>query len=268
MEHLIGDSGVRSIFYKRQSHQTLWKWKIMDAATITISIFINLISSLILYLLVRVWKSAQTRREQFSLHQQELEKIFSGSQEYQWIMDRRKSYRSTGSMFLIALLAYIATIIAIYIVARELIFFQIQYALQLMGLVAITYIGFYLGYTPITLQEVEQERQKNRTKAFREALGARPYGYIGGAIILPIFALLLVSFMVIGLLLSFYLPGSMDSFPLILKIVSTVIIIPISLLFFKTVFKVVFWSIKNYPNVPRQRRVELRQQLTNHEFDQ
>ncbi len=240
----------------------------MDTVTIIESIFINLISSFILYLLARVWKSLQTRREQFSLHQQALDKTFPESEEYKWIVDRRKSYRNTGLMFLIVLLVYIATIIAVYIVARKIILFQVQYSLQLLGLVALTYLGFYLGYTSITPKEVEQERQKNRRKIFQEALGASPYGYIGGSIILPIVALLLVCFMVVGLLLSLYLPGSMRSFPLIIKIVTTVIIIPISLLFFIIVFKVIFWSIKNYPNVPHQRRIELRQQLTDHEFDQ
>lgn len=240
----------------------------MDTVTIIVDILLNLISSFILYLLARVWKSVQTRREQFSLHQQVLDKHFPKSEEYKWIVDRRKSYRSAGFIFLITLLVYITTIISVYIVARKIILFQVQYILQLLGLVAITYLGFYLGYTPITPQEVEQQRQKNRTKTFQEAHGARPYGYIFGAIVLPILVLLLVSFMVMGLLLSFYLPGSMRSFPLIIKIISTVLIIPISLLFFKTVFRVVSWSIKNYPNVPHQRRVKLLQQLTEHEFDQ
>lgn len=239
----------------------------MDAATITVDILINLFSSLILYLLARVWQAIQTRREQFSQSQQVLDKIFSENEEYQWILDRRKSYRSTGFLFFIFFLVYIVTMIAIYLMARKLILLQVQYALQLICLGAITFLGFFLGYTPITSEEVEQQRQKKREKIFHEAHGARPYRYIGWQIVFPVFCLLLVSFMVGGLLLSLHLPGSMPLFPLILKIATTIIIIPISLLFFKTVLTVIVWSIRNYTNVPQQRRNELRKQLADHEFD-
>lgn len=240
----------------------------MDAVSITVDILINLMSSFIVYLLARVWKSLQTKREQFSLHLQALEKIFPESQEYQWIVDRRKTYRIMGLMFLIYLFVYVATIIAVYIVVRQIILVQVQYALELLGLVAITYIGFYLGYTPITPQEVERERQINRTKTLREALGARPYGYIFQEIIFPVIIWLCLIFLVIGLILSLAFPPTIVHFPLLLVVVISGLVTIAGLHGTYFIAKKIYWSLTNLPHVPRQRHDELRQQFLQDEFEQ
>ena len=138
----------------------------------------------------------------------------------------------------------------------------------LVTLACLSPLEFYVGYSPITSQEVERKRQANRQRKLKEALGARPYGYIFQEIIFPVIFWLYFIFCVIGLILLLALPPPIVHLPLLLVIVVSGLAIIGGLFSTYVNAKKIYWSLKNLTYVPRLRQDELRQQLTDHEFDQ
>lgn len=240
----------------------------MDAGAIINGTLSMLIGTLFLVSFGNLWKRVRARIQAFKLQQGMLDETLLKSKEYQGILDRRKSYQQLGYLFFAFWLVYIAAIIIILALTGKLALWHVEYILTLLGLTYMAGAGFYLGYVPISSQEVERMRQEHRARTLREALGARSNGYIIQEFIFPILVWSILVFLVISLVYIIAFPPSIVPIPLLVKIVVIVLATLAILHSTSSTVKWVYSAIKNLPNVPRQRRDELRQEYRKHEFDQ
>ena len=247
----------------------------MDVGSIISSALSGIIASLFMLLLVGMGKQIQAKRKQRAKQPKEvLNKALLESQEYQDILRSRKFHRVEGYAALIWFLCLIAVIIIAWVLNGKIslhyksMWDAISSIGLLMTLACFSPLAFYSGYYPITSQEVERKRQANRQRKLKEALGAKPYGYMFQEIIFPIIFWLYLISCVIGFILM------LTSQPPLVHLPLPVVLGGCGLAIFAGLFvtyfdvKKIYWSLKYLPHVPRQRQDELRQQLTNHEFDQ
>ena len=112
-----------------------------------------------------------------------------------------------------------------------------------------------------------EERQRERERIFKQAQGARLYGYIFFSIIFPIvfWFYVILCFIVFALFLVFPSPFHISMFWVVGGIV---IIILISLVFTYFLVKTVYQAIKYLRYLPLEKREELRQQFMNNELEQ
>ncbi len=247
----------------------------MDIGSIVSNALGGIIASLFILLLVGIGKQIQAKRKLRARQPKEvLDKALLDSPEYKDILRSRKFHRVAGYATLIWLLCLIAVIILAWVLNGTIsmhnksIWEAISSIGLLVTLACLSPLEFYVGYSPITSQEVERKRQANRQRKLKEALGARPYGYIFQEIIFPVIFWLYFIFCVIGLILLLALPPPIVHLPLLLVIVVSGLAIIGGLFSTYVNAKKIYWSLKNLTYVPRLRQDELRQQLTDHEFDQ
>ena len=247
----------------------------MDIGSIVSNALGGIIASLFILLLVGMGKQIQVKRKLRARQPQEvLDKALLDSQEYNDILRSRKFHRVAGYATIIWLLCLIAVIIIAWVLngTISMHYKSIGDAILSIGLLVtlacLSPLVFYVGYSPITSQEVERKRQANRQRKLKEALGARPYGYIFQEIIFPVLFWLYFIFCVISLILLLLLPPTIVHLPLLLVIVVSGLAIIAGVFSTYVNAKKIYWSLKNLPYVPRLRQDELRQQLTDHEFDQ
>jgi hypothetical protein len=135
-------------------------------------------------------------------------------------------------------------------------------------LAVLTPMSLYNGFARITAQEVEAKRREKRERTLREALGARPYGYIGQEVIFPVIFLLFFLVNSVGLVFILLFPPP----PLHVPLVVIIPIIGLLLAFVpSTIYgqmKRLFQAIKSMKHVPHIRKIELRNQFHKDEFGQ
>ena len=174
-----------------------------------------------------------------------------------------------GYMMLFALLTFLGIFITGFVITGK-----IPPDFPAIGMLIVLFIGtpvgLYAGYSRITSQEVELKRQQNRAKAFRQAQGAKPYGYIFSQIILPIFLWLYFMVCVIALILiiAFPPPSLNWHIPIFLTDLGIGLIILVGLYITYLHMRLVAWSIKDLKDVPRRQRQQLRDQFVQDEFEQ
>ncbi len=246
----------------------------MDIGSIISNALGGIIASLFMLLLIGLGKQIQAQRKQRARQPKEvLDKALLDSQEYKDILRSRKFHRVAGYATLIWLLCLLAVIMIAWVLNGTLSihYKSIGSAISSIGLIVtlacLSPMEFYVGYSPITAQEVERKRQANRQRKLKEALGARPYGYIYQEIIFPITSWLYLTFCVISLILILAFPPPIVHLPLLVVIVVSGLTVIAGLFCTYLIARKIYWSLKYLPYVPRQRQDELRQQLTDHEFD-
>jgi len=247
----------------------------MDIGSIVSNALGGIIASLFILLLVGLGKQIQARRKlRASQPKEVLDQALLDSEEYKVILNSRKFHRVAGYATLIWFLCLIAVIILAWVHNGTLLvpYKSIGDAISSIGLIVslaiLSPLEFYSGYYPISSQEVERKRQANRQRKLKEALGARPYGYISQEIIFPVISWLYLILCVVALILLLTLPPPVVQLPLLLVIVVIGLAIIAGLFSTYVNAKRIYWSLKHLPYVPFQRQAELRQQLTDHEFDQ
>jgi uncharacterized membrane protein YeiB len=198
----------------------------MDIGSIVSNALGGIIASLFILLLVGMGKQIQAKRKQRAEQAKEvLDKALLDSQEYKDILSSRKLHRIAGYAALIWFLSLIAVIIIAWVLNGKLsphyksIWDTISSIGLLISLACFSPLALYLGYSPITSQEVERKRQAKRQRKLKEALGARPYGYIFQEIIFPVIFWLYFIFCVIGLILFLALPPPIVHLPSLLVVV-------------------------------------------------
>lgn len=247
----------------------------MDVGSIISNALGGIIASLVVLLLVHLGKQIRARAKQRRTQPKEiLDAGLRQSQEYKGILQRRRSYRFLGFMALfgfIALLSVPVTILVLY--GRIDFHFKsawdgISAIGMYVSLAFLTPMSLYNGFARITAQEVEAKRRERRERTLREALGARPYGYIGQEIIFPVVFLLFFLVNSVGLVFILLFPPP----PIHIPLVVTIPIIGLLVVFGpSTVYsqiKRLYQSIKNIKNVPCMRKIELRSQFYKDEFEQ
>jgi hypothetical protein len=163
---------------------------------------------------------------------------------------------------------YTAVIIFIIVsTSRFSFFFQFDNIGLYIGLLCCSALNLYVGYIPITTNEVEQKRQANRMRKLKEAHGAMPLGYIFQEVIFPIILGLIFIFSCIGLILFLTSRSLPVHLPLPVVLVGCRVAIVFGLVGICLDAMLIYLSLKKLPHVARQRQDELRQQLTDHEFD-
>jgi hypothetical protein len=238
----------------------------MDVGSILSNALGGLLGGLALIVLVNISNHVYTRRKQRTRQpRQVLDKTLHQTKEYKELVADRWFYRITGYMFTLLASALLGFFIANTFSSKKFDL-PITFVILVVLLLCAMPCQFYLGYLPITSQEIEQTRRQNREKTFKLAHGARPYGYILWYIVNPLFWGGISAFYFICLTLLF------ASHPVHLSVLwSTLGIIfsPLIGSFFTYFFvRRAYFSIKYLKYYPSEMRQELRQQLREHEFEQ
>lgn len=247
----------------------------MDVGTIVSNALGGLIGGLALLLLMEIGKRLRGVMKQRTKQPKEvLEKTLLTSQEYKEILRQRTFYRVQGYATLVWLLCLIAAIIFAWVLNGTiwLHYKSIWDAISSIGLVitlaCFSPFSMYLGFSPITSQEVERKRQVTRQRMLKEALGARPYGYIFQSIVFPVLTWLFLLSNVLCLTLILAFPPSLVHIPLLWVTVGIGFAIMAGIY---STYKLARWlysGVKNFKKVPKLRQSELRHQFTQDEFKQ
>lgn len=242
----------------------------MDIGSLARDTISGIVSTFAVMLILSLGKQIVTRFKQRRAQPKEvLSEGIRNTQEYKDILRMRQSHRLLGFMWLFSFLVYTAAIIFLFVYTRTFVFLlRFETLGMFLSLLCLAPMELNIGYSPITANEVERKRQANRTRTFKEALGAIPIQYIVQEIIFPLIFWLYLIFCAIGLILLLTTPPSPVHNPLLLVIVGNGFAIIAGLFGTYISAKKIYWSLKNLPYVPRQRQMELQQQLTDHEFDQ
>lgn len=239
----------------------------MDLGSIVNNALGGLIGGLALLLLVGVGKHIyRTTNQNTAKAAEGLDSTLRSSEEYRQILQARQSYRMIAYMCLIMLLALLATIIAIWVQTRKM-----NLGIEWIGFILLLLceipLALYVGYSPITLKEVERKRQQNREKTFKEAHGARPYGYIFRYIVFPVIIGVYGLACFVGLALFLIFPAPFH-IPIQWIMVGIGVILLVMIFFTYLWTKMVYRSVKDLKNVPYYQQRQLRQQFLQDEFEQ
>lgn len=247
----------------------------MDVGSIVSNALGGLIGGLALLLLVEMGKRLRVVIKRCAKQPKEaLEKTLLTSQEYKEILRQHKFYRVQGYATLVWLLCLIAAIIIAWVLngTIRLHFKNSWDAISSMGLLitlaCFSPLALYLGYSPITSQEVERKRQVNRQRMLKEALGARPYGYIFQSIVFPVFAWLFLLCNILCLTLILAFPPSLIHIPLLWVTGGIGFAIATGIYSTYMLARWLYSGVKNFKKVPKLRQSELRHQFTQDEFKQ
>jgi len=239
----------------------------MDAGSIFSNALGGLLGGLALLLLVELGKRIQTTLKRRGPRPKEVfNEALRGSQEYQQILSNRRFYLMIGYMFLVASFIFLAAFVSVSIQTGKINVDSTWIVPFLLFLSEVPF-ALYIGYAPISSPEIKQKRQRERERIFKQAQGARPYGYIFFSIIFPIifWFYVILCFIVFALFLVFPSPFHISMFWVVGGIV---IIILISLGFTYFLAKMVYRAIKYLRYLPLEKREELRQQFMNNELEQ
>src|SRR5713101_5285289 len=150
----------------------------MDGGSILSNALGGLLGGAALIVLVHISKHIYTKRKQRTRQpRQVLDKALRETKEYKELVADRRFYRIWGYICTLWVSAPLGFYIATSFSSKKFDL-PISFAIFVALLLCAIPLQFYLGYLPITSQEIEQKRRQDREKTFKLARGARPYGYI------------------------------------------------------------------------------------------
>ncbi len=239
----------------------------MDYGSILSNALGGLLGGLALIVLVNLSKHVYIRRkQQIRQPRQALDKALCKTKEYKQLIADRWFYRIAGYMFSLWALAMLGVFIANSLSQKKLDL-SIVFVIFVLLLLSAVPFQFYLGYLPITFQEIEQTRRQNREKTFKLASGAKPYGYIFWYIVNPIIWSAFSAFYFIGLTLYFAFPVPVH-IPLLWSTLGIIFSPLIGSVFTYFFWKRAYFSIKYLKYYPAEMQQELRKQFEKDEFKQ
>lgn len=239
----------------------------MDAGSIVNNALGGLLGSLALLILVWLVKRIRLALKQRATQPKGvLDQTFRESEAYKEIVRSRHSYLFIGYLFLGSFLLVLAAFIAVAIELKTL-WIGWNWLLFLGLLLGEVPFALYLGYLPITTQEVELTRQKQRMRTFKQAQGRKPYGYIFFFIVFPPLLWLLTVTYFTGLI-QLLLSPSPFHLTAFWRVGGVILIVLIGLVFTYFFAKITYRSIKHLKYVSLQKQRELRTQLVHNEFEQ
>lgn len=239
----------------------------MDFGSILSNALGGLLGGLTLIVLVNISKHVYTGRKQRTRQpRQVLDKALYQTKEYKGLVADRWFYRISGFMFAL----WIAAMLGLFIVDSlsskkfdmSITFVTIIFVVLLLCAVL---LQLYLGYSPITSQEVEQKRRQEREKTFKQAHGARPYGYILWYIINPLFWGGISAFYFVGFTLFFAFPAPVH-LSMLWSTVGIIFSPLIGSIFTYFFARRAYFSIKYLKYYPAEMQQELRKQFEQDEF--
>lgn len=239
----------------------------MDANSILSNALGGLLGGAALIVLVNISKHVYTKRKQRTKKsRQVLDKTLRETKEYKDLIADRWFYRIWGYIFTLSASAMLGFYIAASFSSKNFDL-PISFAIIIVLLLCAIPCQFYLGYLPITSQEIEQKRRQDREKTFKLARGARPYGYILWYIVNPLLWGGVSASYFIGLTLFFVFPAPVHLSVLwsTLGIIFSPLIGSICTYFFA---RQVYFSIKYLKYYPHVKQIELREQFERDEFKQ
>src|SRR6266571_1494156 len=175
----------------------------MDFGSIAKDTLSGVLSTLAVMMLVNLGKQILARLKQRKKQPKEvLLETLRTTEEYQEILRNRRTQLLFGYLALFGLLVYTALIIFLIVSTKTIgFFFRFENLGLFLSLLCEVPLGLYVGYSPVTTNEVEQKRQANRMRKLKEARGAVPLQYIFQEIVFPILFWLFFIFCIIGFIL-------------------------------------------------------------------
>lgn len=239
----------------------------MDIGSILSNALGGLLGGLALIVLVNISRHVYAKRKQRTRRPRQIvNKALRQTKEYKRLVADRWFYRIWGYMFTL----WASTMIGFYIansLSSKKFDLPIDFAIFIALLISAVPMQFYLGYLPITSQEIEQKRRQDREKTFKLARGARPYGYILWYIVNPLFWGGVGAFYFIGLTLFFAFPAPVH-IPVLWSTLGMIFSPLIGSIFSYFFWKRAYFSIKYLKYYPAEMQQELREQFKQDEFKQ
>lgn len=237
----------------------------MDAASILNNALGGLLGGAALLVLVHLCKRVYSnRKERTRQPKLVLDKTLRETKEYKELVGDRWFYRISGCLFTLWASAMLGFYIANAFSSKKFDL-PIVFVIFLALLVSVVPLQFYLGYLPITGQEIEQKRRQSREKTFKLANGARPYGYILWYIVNPLFWGGVSALYFLGLTFFFAFPAPIH-IPILWSTIGIILspLIGAGLAYF--FWKYAYFSIKYLKYYPLEMRQKLRKQFEKDEF--
>ncbi|GAC1347730.1 MAG: hypothetical protein NVSMB27_13800 [Ktedonobacteraceae bacterium] len=239
----------------------------MDVGSVLSNALGGVLGGLVLLVLVNVSKHVYTKRKQRTRQpRQVIDKALRETKEYKELVADRRFYRISGYMFTVWASAMLGYYFATALSTKKFDL-PIVFAIFMALLISVVPMQLYLGYLPISSQEVEQKRRQSREKTFKLARGARPYGYILWYIVNPLFWGGVSAFYFIGLTLFFAYPAPVH-LPVLWSTLGIIFSPLIGSVFTSFFWKRAYFSIKYLKYYSAEMQQELREQFKQDEFKQ